>query len=64
MIMATHALLMSHDDPTEDEVKDYLAGNLCRCGSYVEILQAVRRARELSRTAAARDSGPRSGGAE
>jgi len=63
MIMATHALLMSHDDPTEDEVKDYLAGNLCRCGSYVEILQAVRRARELSRTAAACDSGPRSGGA-
>jgi aerobic-type carbon monoxide dehydrogenase small subunit (CoxS/CutS family) len=48
MIMATHALLASHDDPSDDEVKDYLAGNLCRCGSYVEILKAVRRARELA----------------
>lgn len=63
MIMATHALLTSHDDPTEDEVKDYLAGNLCRCGSYVEILQAVRRARELSRAAAVLDTGARGGGA-
>jgi aerobic-type carbon monoxide dehydrogenase small subunit (CoxS/CutS family) len=53
MIMATHALLTSCEDPSEDAVKDYLAGNLCRCGSYVEILQAVRRARELS-TARAR----------
>jgi aerobic-type carbon monoxide dehydrogenase small subunit (CoxS/CutS family) len=50
MIMATHALLTSCEDPSEDDVKDYLAGNLCRCGSYVEILQAVRRARELSMT--------------
>jgi len=48
MIMATHALLASHANPTEDDVKDYLAGNLCRCGSYVEILNAVQRARELA----------------
>ncbi|HXJ82470.1 MAG TPA: (2Fe-2S)-binding protein [Candidatus Methylomirabilis sp.] len=63
MIMATFALLTSHDDPTEEEVKDYLAGNLCRCGSYVEILQAVRRSRELSRTVGARDGDARRGGA-
>ena len=61
MIMATLALLTSHDDPTEDEVKDYLAGNLCRCGSYVEILQAVGRARELLRAAGAPDSHARGG---
>lgn len=49
MIMATKALLSSRPDPSDDEVKDYLAGNLCRCGTYIEVLQAVRRARELSR---------------
>lgn len=47
MIMATKALLSSMPDPSDTEVKDYLAGNLCRCGTYVEVLQAVRRAREL-----------------
>lgn len=49
MIMATKALLTSMADPSDDEVKDYLAGNLCRCGTYVEVLQAVTRARELVR---------------
>ncbi len=49
MIMATTALLASSPDAGEDEIKDYLAGNLCRCGTYTEVLQAVRRARELSR---------------
>ena len=47
MIMATKALLTSMRNPSDDEVKDYLAGNLCRCGTYLEVLQAVRRAREL-----------------
>jgi len=47
MIMATKALLSSMPDPSDEEVKDYLAGNLCRCGTYVEVLRAVRRAREL-----------------
>lgn len=51
MIMATKALLARVPDPSEDEVKDYLAGNLCRCGTYIEVLQAVRRARELARSA-------------
>lgn len=49
MIMATTALLESHPDAATDEVKDYLAGNLCRCGTYEEVLQAVGRARELAR---------------
>ena len=31
---------------TPDEVKEYLAGNLCRCGSYVKILEAVLDAAE------------------
>ncbi len=49
MIMATTALLASCPDAADDEIKDYLAGNLCRCGTYQEVLQAVRRARELAR---------------
>jgi aerobic-type carbon monoxide dehydrogenase small subunit (CoxS/CutS family) len=42
MIVAVEALLAAHEAPTEDEVRDYLSGNLCRCGTYVEVLAAVR----------------------
>ncbi len=41
-IMATIALLTEKPQPSEDEIREYLAGNLCRCGSYPEILLAVR----------------------
>ena len=44
MIMGARALLMKTPHPTEDEVKQALAGNLCRCGTYVRILRAVMRA--------------------
>ena len=40
-ILATKALLAEQPAPTPDEVREYLAGNLCRCGSYVKILDAV-----------------------
>ena len=40
-ILTTKALLDENPDPTRDEAKEYLAGNLCRCGSYVKILDAV-----------------------
>ncbi len=43
-ILATKALLEEIPDPTDDEIREYLAGNLCRCGSYVKILQAVKAA--------------------
>jgi len=44
MIMSARALLVKTRHPTEDEVKQALAGNLCRCGAYVRILRAVMRA--------------------
>ncbi len=44
MILSVVALLREHPSPTDDEVKAYLAGNLCRCGSYLPILAAVRSA--------------------
>ena len=45
-ILSTVALLTEKPNATEDEVRDYLAGNLCRCGSYVKIMDAVLDARE------------------
>jgi len=44
MIMATKALLAENPDPTDEEITDYLAGNLCRCGSYLNIVAAVKSA--------------------
>jgi aerobic-type carbon monoxide dehydrogenase small subunit (CoxS/CutS family) len=50
MIMATKALLASNPNPTEEEVRDYLSGNICRCGTYAEVLAAVKSLSESSRT--------------
>jgi aerobic-type carbon monoxide dehydrogenase small subunit (CoxS/CutS family) len=41
-VLSVRALLAENPAPSDDEVRDYLAGNLCRCGAYLEILQAVR----------------------
>lgn len=41
MILTAVALLEENPTPTADEVRDYLAGNLCRCGNYEEIVDAV-----------------------
>lgn len=40
-LMAAHALLARNPHPTPDEVHEGLAGNLCRCGSYPQITEAV-----------------------
>jgi len=42
MIMATKGLLSSNPRPSEDEIRDYLSGNICRCGTYAEVLAAVK----------------------
>ena len=41
MIMAAKALLDENPNPTEEEVKEGLDGNLCRCTGYVKIIEAV-----------------------
>jgi len=41
MIMAVKGLLNTHPHPTEEQARDYLSGNLCRCGTYKEVLAAV-----------------------
>jgi carbon-monoxide dehydrogenase small subunit len=48
-IMATYALLRENPDPSDDEIRSALEGNLCRCTGYAKILNAVRYAAELMR---------------
>lgn len=47
MIVSTVALLKRFPQPTERQARDALAHNLCRCGTHLEILQAVQRAAVL-----------------
>lgn len=44
MIMAAQALLLRQPDPSEDQIRDALSGNICRCTGYVKIIEAVQAA--------------------
>ncbi|MCY1272824.1 Nicotinate dehydrogenase subunit A [compost metagenome] len=44
MIMTAKALLDRNPHPSEEQIRNELSGNLCRCGTHVEILRAVMRA--------------------
>src|SRR5215218_8355692 len=48
MVLSARALLNEHPDPTEDEVRRALSGNLCRCTGYGKIVEAVLAASETS----------------
>ena len=41
-VLTTIALLAEQPDPDDDAIREYLSGNLCRCGSYQNILRAVK----------------------
>jgi len=41
-VLMTSQLLQENPHPNDDDIKHYLSGNLCRCGAYPEILDAVR----------------------
>lgn len=43
-VLMTHQLLKDNPDPSDDDIRHYLAGNLCRCAAYPEIIEAVKRA--------------------
>ena len=45
-VLSVKALLDEIPNPSDDEIREYLSGNLCRCAGYADILRAVRRARE------------------
>lgn len=52
ILVATKALLEKHPDPTETQVRYWLAGNLCRCTGYDKIIRAVMDAAKDMRSAA------------
>ena len=54
MIMSAEALLRKNSDPTEDEIRLALSGNICRCSGYVQIVRAVKRAAKERREAQCR----------
>jgi carbon-monoxide dehydrogenase small subunit len=49
MIVAAKALLEEHPDPTDEEMRRGLSGNLCRCTGYTQIFAAIRRAAAVLR---------------
>ena len=48
MIMQAKALLDANKHPSDDDIKRALAGNLCRCGTHVRIVRAVKRATQMA----------------
>lgn len=57
MIMSAQALLQKTHEPSDREIRDALATNLCRCGTHMRILAAIKRAGQLMKAAAADETG-------
>ena len=51
MVMTSYALLQHNPNPSEEEIRKALAGNLCMCTGYVQIVEAVKEAAEKQKTA-------------
>ena len=49
-IMSAAALLSRTPDPSDSEIDTAMAGNLCRCGTYLRIRRAIHRAAEIARS--------------
>jgi carbon-monoxide dehydrogenase small subunit len=49
IVMTFEAYLRQHPDPTDDEIRDVLSGNLCRCTGYHNIVAAIRKAAQRMR---------------
>jgi len=47
ILISAHALLERSPNPSEDEIKDALVGNLCRCTGYVRIIDGIKQAASL-----------------
>ncbi len=58
MIMRAQALLEKNPSPSDAEIRRHMMPNLCRCGTHMRILRAVRRAAERMRVAAGPDAKP------
>jgi carbon-monoxide dehydrogenase small subunit len=51
MLMQASWLLANNPDPTEDEIREGIAGNLCRCTGYVNIVKSIQQAADVMREA-------------
>ena len=51
-VLMTKALLANNPEPDDEQIKDHLAGNLCRCAAYPEIVEAVRLAARKTKATA------------
>ena len=51
-VLSVKALLDEIADPSDEEIREYLAGNLCRCAGYADILRAVRVAQDKKQSLA------------
>lgn len=58
MVMATIALLRAHPEPTADDISRFMARNVCRCGAYPRIVEAVKLASVRMKTSS-HAGGPR-----
>ena len=57
MLLSAAALLESNSDPTEEEINEAIAGNLCRCTGYKQIVEAIKVTAENSEMKKARRKG-------
>jgi aerobic-type carbon monoxide dehydrogenase small subunit (CoxS/CutS family) len=44
MVMSSYALLRCNSNPTDDQIKDAISGNLCRCSGYISIIDSIKEA--------------------
>jgi aerobic carbon-monoxide dehydrogenase small subunit len=58
-VLMTHQLLKHNPDPSDEDIRHYLSGNLCRCAAYPEIVAAVKRA---AKSAGTKSAGTKSAG--
>jgi aerobic-type carbon monoxide dehydrogenase small subunit (CoxS/CutS family) len=49
-VLSVKAMLDEIPDPSDDDVREYLSGNLCRCAGYADILRAVRVAQDKKKS--------------
>jgi nicotinate dehydrogenase subunit A len=57
MMMSAQALLQKNPGASEQEIRDALRSNLCRCGTHMRILAAIKRAGQLMKSAAVEETG-------
>jgi aerobic-type carbon monoxide dehydrogenase small subunit (CoxS/CutS family) len=51
MVLSTKAIIDKNDNPTDEEIREGISGNLCRCTGYNKMVEAVHRAAEIAKEA-------------